>query len=84
MNVVTEKLHSNTRVLIVDDERAIREMVCLALSSEGYTCMEASDAHKADATLREEQPDIILLDWMMPGISGVDFAAVCAVVMRPD
>jgi len=71
---VTEKLHSNKCVLIVDDERAIREMVCLALSSEGYTCLEASDAHKAEATLREEQPDIILLDWMMPGISGVDFA----------
>ncbi len=71
---MTEKLHSQRLVLVVDDERAIREMVCLALTSEGYQCLEASDAHKAEAVIREQQPDMILLDWMMPGISGVDFA----------
>lgn len=71
---MTEQLHNNRQVLVVDDERAIREMVCLALNSEGYQCLEASDAHKAEALMREQQPDMILLDWMMPGISGVDFA----------
>ncbi len=71
---MTEQLQTSRRVLIVDDERAIREMVCLALSSEGFQCLEASDAHKAEVVLREQPPDIILLDWMMPGISGVDFA----------
>lgn len=71
---MTTQLHRNRLVLVVDDERAIREMVCLALGSEGFQCLEASDAHKAEALLREQQPAIILLDWMMPGISGVDFA----------
>ena len=61
-------------ILVVDDERAIRDMVCMALEKAGYHCLEASDAHKAEARLREEKPAIILLDWMMPGISGVDFA----------
>lgn len=61
-------------VLVVDDERAIRDMVCMSLEKAGYQCLEASDAHKAESLLREQQPDIILLDWMMPGISGVDFA----------
>ena len=72
--VMTEKLQGLAQVLVVDDERAIREMVCLALSSEGYQCTEASDAHKAEVMIREQHPDVILLDWMMPGISGVDFA----------
>ena len=71
---MTELVQNKGQVLVVDDERAIREMICLALSSEGYQCMEASDAHKAEALMREQTPDLILLDWMMPGISGVDFA----------
>lgn len=74
MTTMTEQLQTGKCILIVDDERAIREMVCLALSSEGYTCLEASDAHKADVVIRESQPDMILLDWMMPGISGIDYA----------
>jgi len=61
-------------ILIVDDERAIREMVSLALSSDGFQCQEASDAHKAETLIKENPPELILLDWMMPGISGVDFA----------
>lgn len=71
---MTENLQTGRQVLIVDDERTIREMVCLALTCEGYQCLEASDAHKAEVVLREQQPAVILLDWMMPGISGVDFA----------
>jgi len=74
MNSMTEQFQTGKRILIVDDERAIREMVCLALSSEGYQCLEAADAHKADSIIKEIRPDVILLDWMMPGISGVDYA----------
>jgi len=62
------------QILIVDDERTIREMVCLALENSGYDCLEASDAHKAEALMRDKLPDLVLLDWMMPGVSGVDFA----------
>ncbi len=67
MNTATHK------ILIVDDERAIREMVCMALNNDGFDCIEASDAHKAESLLSKEVPDLILLDWMMPGVSGVDF-----------
>jgi len=63
-----------TNILIVDDERAIREMVCLALTNEGYQCHEAGNAHEAEGAISYAQPDLILLDWMMPGVSGVDFA----------
>jgi two-component system phosphate regulon response regulator PhoB len=62
------------QILIVDDERTIREMVCLALENSGYDCLQASDAHKAEALIRYQLPDLVLLDWMMPGVSGVDFA----------
>lgn len=65
---------SGQQILIVDDERAIRDMVCMALSQEGFSCLEASDAHKAEALINKESPQLILLDWMMPGLSGVDFA----------
>ncbi len=66
--------NENDYILIVDDERAIRDMVCMALVQEDFQCSEASDAHKADAMIKKNQPQLILLDWMMPGISGIDFA----------
>lgn len=62
------------QVLIVDDERAIREMVCLAMGVAGFACIEASNAHEASEAIRRHEPDLLLLDWMLPGISGVDFA----------
>jgi len=61
-------------ILVVDDERAIRDMVCMALTQESFQWQEASDAHKAEALIKQNPPQLILLDWMMPGISGVDFA----------
>lgn len=60
------------RILVVDDERAIREMIALALAQEGYTCIEAGNAHEAEKLVAQEVPDLMLLDWMMPGISGID------------
>lgn len=65
--------NSETTILIIDDERAIREMIVMALEKEGFTCIEASDAHKAESLISESNPDILLLDWMMPGLNGVDF-----------
>jgi two-component system phosphate regulon response regulator PhoB len=62
------------KILIVDDEAAIRQMVCLALSQAGYLCLEAADAQEAQARIVAELPDLILLDWMLPGVSGVDYA----------
>lgn len=62
------------KILVVDDEPAIREMVCLALRQGDFGCLQAGDVTQAQAVLRAETPDLILLDWMLPGISGIDFA----------
>ncbi|MCH2190011.1 MAG: phosphate regulon transcriptional regulator PhoB [Gammaproteobacteria bacterium] len=64
----------NSHILIVDDEAAIRDMVRMALEMEGFTVSDASNAHQAAKLLETEDVDLILLDWMMPGVSGVDFA----------
>tara|TARA_R110002096_G_scaffold12899_4_gene45932 strand:+ start:1635 stop:2324 length:690 start_codon:yes stop_codon:yes gene_type:complete len=61
-------------VLIVDDEPAIRQMLTFTLAGDGHTCFEAADAEEAHAAVSRQNPDLILLDWMLPGISGVDFA----------
>ena len=64
---------SNT-ILIVDDESAIRDMVRMALENAEFEVLDAGNAHQAEAILAETKPDVILLDWMMPGVSGIDFA----------
>ena len=61
-------------VLIVDDEAAIREMIAVALQMAGYQCLQAENAQTAHALIVDHQPDIILLDWMMPEVSGIELA----------
>lgn len=61
-------------ILIVDDEPAIRQMLGFTLAGDGYACTEAGDIEQARNALARQPPDLILLDWMLPGISGVDFA----------
>ena len=62
------------KILIVDDESAIRQMVSLALSQSNYDCIEAADAAEAQAKILADMPDLILLDWMLPGLSGVEYS----------
>ena len=62
-------------ILIVDDEAAIRDMVRMALEMDNFIVSDASNAHQASTILEQENIDLILLDWMMPGISGIDFAS---------
>ncbi|MHB8621750.1 MAG: phosphate regulon transcriptional regulator PhoB [Sulfuricaulis sp.] len=62
------------KILIVEDESAIRQMVCMALSQENYECVEAADTIQAQAKILEAIPDLLLLDWMLPGLSGVEYA----------
>ncbi len=61
-------------VLIVEDEPAIREMVAFALRKAGMEPIHAGDARSAHNAIMERVPDIILLDWMLPGTSGIDLA----------
>ncbi|GAA6145053.1 MAG: phosphate regulon transcriptional regulatory protein PhoB [Thalassolituus sp.] len=62
------------RVLIVDDEAPIREMIAVALEMAGYECLEAENVQEAHSLVVDQRPDMILLDWMLPGVSGVEFA----------
>jgi two-component system phosphate regulon response regulator PhoB len=66
------------RILVADDAALLRVLACRSL--EGHRTMEACDGDEALALAREHHPDIAILDWMMPGLSGVD---VCR-AMRDD
>jgi len=68
---VTEK---KINVLIVDDEKAIREMIIFALSSAGMKVRGAKSGNAALLKIYDKKPDILLLDWMMPGMSGPELA----------
>ena len=61
-------------ILIVDDDPAIREMVRLALTGGGYEVQEAGNTLDARQSIVRQTPDLILLDWMLPGQSGFEFA----------
>lgn len=61
-------------ILIVDDEAPIREMVTVALEMAGYDCLEAADAKEAHSLIVDNKPDLILLDWMLPDVSGIELA----------
>ena len=61
-----------TKVLVVDDEAAIREMIQFALEKAGMSVQAASNAHEALLNINDSRPDIILMDWMMPGVSGLE------------
>ena len=61
-------------ILIVEDEPAIRDMVAFALRKAGMDPMHAADARAAQGMIAERVPDLILLDWMLPGTSGLELA----------
>lgn len=59
------------RILVVEDEAPIREMVCFVLEQNGFQPQEAEDYDSALQHLKEPWPDLLLLDWMLPGGSGL-------------
>ena len=65
---------NNADVLVVDDEPAIRDMLEFALQRAGMSPRTAAGAEDALSAIADKRPDIVLLDWMMPGISGLDLA----------
>lgn len=65
---------SSKTVLIVDDESSIREMIAVALEMADYRVLEADNAQTGHAMALDQKPDLILLDWMMPGTSGIELA----------
>ncbi|WP_407275861.1 phosphate regulon transcriptional regulator PhoB [Halothiobacillus sp. DCM-1] len=61
-------------ILLVEDEKPIREMVAFALGRGGYDLVEAGDVAEAFEQMSQKLPDLVLLDWMLPGASGIEFA----------
>ncbi len=62
------------RILVVEDEPAIQELVALNLAQAGYEAALAASAEEALERIREALPDLVLLDWMLPGQSGIELA----------
>ncbi|UZD92156.1 phosphate regulon transcriptional regulator PhoB [Cognatishimia activa] len=65
-------MSDHPKVLLVEDEPAQREVLSYNLQSEGFDVVTASDGDEAMLLVSEEAPDIIVLDWMLPGISGIE------------
>ena len=65
---------SSFNILVVEDEDAIREMLVMVLEQSSFIPTAAADAEEAQKALDDNLPDLILLDWMLPGISGVEWA----------
>jgi two-component system phosphate regulon response regulator PhoB len=61
-------------VLVVEDEPAIQELIALNLRQAGHRTLRALSAEEARSLIRDSLPDLILLDWMLPGQSGIEFA----------
>jgi len=59
-------------VLIVEDEEALATLLHYNLDKEGYTVIVAGDGEEASMLVREHAPDLVLLDWMLPGLSGIE------------
>lgn len=61
-------------ILIVEDEPAIQELLALNLTQAGHNPIRALSVEQAQMLIREALPDLIILDWMLPGMSGIEFA----------
>ncbi len=65
---------SDKSILIVEDEDAIRDMVRFALERSEFQASAAANAAEARTLIANKRPDLILMDWMMPGVSGIELA----------
>ena len=64
----------SANILVVEDEPAIQELIAANLHHAGHHVLRAFDAEEATRLVRETLPDVVLLDWMLPGMSGIQFA----------
>jgi two-component system, OmpR family, phosphate regulon response regulator PhoB len=71
---MTESAKMAPKILVVEDEPAIHELISLNLEMAGYRVIGADSAEQATTLIQNELPDLALLDWMLPGASGVDLA----------
>ena len=64
---------SAKQILVVEDERPIREMIAFGLRRAGFEVREAADAQSGRAEVANKRPDLLLVDWMLPDTSGLEF-----------
>ncbi|MEL7450075.1 MAG: response regulator [Pseudomonadota bacterium] len=64
---------SSPFILIVDDEEPVRQMVAFGLRRAGFDIGQAADCAEARVALSKRRPDLVLMDWMLPEMSGVEF-----------
>jgi two-component system phosphate regulon response regulator PhoB len=62
----------SAKVLVIEDEEAISQLLAYNLQKEGFTVATSADGDEALIALDEEKPDIVLLDWMLPNVSGIE------------
>ncbi|HXF53055.1 MAG TPA: phosphate regulon transcriptional regulator PhoB [Hyphomicrobiaceae bacterium] len=62
----------SAKILIVEDEAPLAEMLRYNLEAEGYAVCHAESGEEAEVLLAEEQPDLVVLDWMLPAVSGIE------------
>jgi len=67
------KVVNEARILVVEDEDAVRELLAVTLEGAGYAVLLAADVAEAERLMGERAPHLILLDWMMPGTSGIEY-----------
>jgi len=60
------------QILVVEDERPIRDMVAFGLKRAGFEVREAEDSRSARISLTDRRPDLVLIDWMLPDMSGLE------------
>jgi len=63
---------SGKQILVIEDERPIREMIAFGLRRAGFEVREAEDCRSARAELADRRPDLLLVDWMLPDMSGLE------------
>ena len=69
----------NNKILIVEDEKDIRNLIIYSLEGKGYQTISTDDGEKAIKMLKENKPDLVILDWMLPSVSGLE---ICRSIRR--
>ena len=69
----------NNKILIVEDEKDIRDLIIYSLEGKGYQTISTDDGEKAIKILKENKPDLDILDWMLPSVSGLE---ICRSIRR--
>ncbi|MDD4429663.1 MAG: response regulator, partial [Paludibacter sp.] len=63
------------KILVIDDDKLVRKVFKLTLSKEGYDVLEAEDGRQGLQLIKTENPDLVLTDFLMPGINGLEVIA---------